>query len=204
MSGSDGHFNFVSSLISKAEKAGKSIGVLFLQYDLAPGSHYPHQHTLAIELLRHAITQLGKSPDKIILMGDSAGANMILGILSHLIHPNPAIKPLDLSMPLKGAVICSPVTVLNTKHERYRTHEGQDPASGETIRIWLNNMLGPSQPDAWNQPLTNDSSWWTNLPKVVKEVLITVASREMMAAETIACADKIKVRTLCHMWIFRE
>lgn len=88
---------------------------------------------------------------------------------------------------------CSPVTVMNAGNDRFRTHETQDPASAATIRVWLSSFLGPNKPDNWNEPLNAAVKWWNGLGDVVQGVLITVASKEMMAADTIACADKIKV-----------
>ena len=196
MPGADGHFTFVSSLVSKASKSGKSVAVLLLQYDLAPGRQYPRQLLQAVELLRYATTELGKSPGQIMLMGDSAGGNLIFGVLSHLMRPHPSINPLKLSESLKAALICSPVTVIRSKSESFRTHEAQDPASAETIKVWLSNLLGPNKTDAWNEPLGNDAQWWAGLDGVVHDILITVASNEMMADDTSALATKIKVSAL--------
>lgn len=193
MPGADGHCKFVYSLVAQAKAVGKNVAVLFLQYDLAPGEHYPRQLTQAVELFRYAVSTLGKDPSNIMLLGDSSGANMVLGVLSHLMHPHPEIEKLELSAPLRGGMVSSPVCVLNTGNERFRTQEGQDPASAATIQIWINNILGSRIPDAYNQPLTNAPSWWAALDQVVRELLITVASVEMMAADTLACADKIKV-----------
>lgn len=191
----DGHLLFSSSLVSEAGRSGKSIAVLLLQYDLAPGAKYPRQLTQAVELIRYVTTNLKKSPKHIMLMGDSAGGNIILGVLSHVMHPNPAIKPLKLSSPIRAALVSSPVTILNTKNGRFRTHESQDPASAETIRVWLNNLLESGQADSWNEPLNNEVTWWSDLPSVVDEMLITVASNEMMAEDTCSLAAKIKVCT---------
>jgi len=192
MPASDGHFVFLTSLLTKAGAAGKSVAVLVLQYDLAPGGRYPRQLIQAVELLRHTTTTLGKSPSHIMLMGDSAGGNLIFGVLSHLMHPHPSIQPLKLAEPLRGALLSSPVCALNTDNPKFRTQEVQDPASAGTIRVWLKNLLGSSKPDAWNEPLNADVSWWKDLPKVVDKVLVTVASKEMMAGDTCECADKIR------------
>lgn len=99
---SDAHFEFGTSLMAAAEKEGKEIAVLFLQYDLAPAAQYPRQLEQAVELLRYATTTLQRAPEKIMLMGDSAGGNMVLGVLSHLMHPQPKIQPLKLGGTLKG------------------------------------------------------------------------------------------------------
>jgi len=193
MPASSGHFAFLTSLLTKAAAAGKSVAVLVLQYDLAPGGQYPRQITQAVELLRHTTTTLGKSPSQVMLMGDSAGGNLIFGVLAHLMHPHPSIQPLKLAKPLRGALLSSPVCVLNTDNPRFRTHEVQDPASAETIRVWLKNLLGSAKPDAWNEPLNADVSWWNDLPNVIDEMLVTVASNEMMANDTRECAEKIGV-----------
>ncbi|KAF2716878.1 alpha/beta-hydrolase [Polychaeton citri CBS 116435] len=192
MPGADGHFQFVSSLVQQAERVGKSISVLFLQYTLAPGGKYPQQITQAVEILRYSVTVLGRSPANIILLGDSSGANLVFGVLSHLMHPHPEILPLKLKCPLKGAMISSPVTTLNTESHGFVTQERQDPASAVTIRVWMNNILGSRKPDAWNQPLTNAPTWWSTLDEAVNQILITVASVEMMAEDTLACAKNVK------------
>lgn len=170
--------------------------MLFLQYDLAPGARYPRQLEQAVELLRYATTTLRRAPENITLMGDSAGGNLVLGVLSHLMHPHPEIQALEGKGRVKGAVSCSPVTVMDAENERFRTHESQDPASAATIRVWLANYLGSSRTDSWNEPLNVDARWWSRLDDVVGGVLVTVASNEMMAADTIACAEKIKVSLL--------
>jgi acetyl esterase/lipase len=190
----DGHFKFVATLLERAKKAGKSVSSLFLQYDLAPGGQYPRQLTQAVETLRYCVETLPKSPSQIMLLGDSSGANLIIGILSHLMHPHPEIKPLPLSIPLKAAMASSPVCILTTDNPLFVSQEAQDPASAGTIKTWMSDYLGSRKPDAWNEPLQNSASWWSSLDKVVKEVLITVAEVEMMAGDTLACTEKMKVR----------
>ena len=204
MPGGDGHFEFVTSLLSKAKSQNKSLAVLVLQYDLAPEGKYPRQLEQAVELLRHTIFKLGKTPSQITLMGDSAGAQAALGILSHILHPHPEIEQLELSEPLAGAVICSPVTIFNCDHERFRTHEAQDPAPTVTLKKWMENYLGGRGLDAWNSPLLNDSKWWAGLDDILKGMLITVAANEMFAPQTRETAAKIKVSPIFDHFCFRS
>jgi acetyl esterase/lipase len=190
----DGHFKFVATLLERAKKAGKSVSSLFLQYDLAPGGQYPRQLTQAVELVRYCVETLHKSPSKITLLGDSSGGNLIIGILSHLMHPHPEIEPLQLPEPLKAAMASSPVCLLNTENPLFVSQEAQDPASAATIKTWISNYLGSRETDAWNEPLRNNASWWSSLDNVVDELFIAVAAVEMMAGDTLACAEKMKVR----------
>lgn len=190
----DGHFFFAATLVERAKQAGKSVSSIFLQYDLAPAGRYPRQLAQAVELLRYCTIMLHKSPSQIMLLGDSSGGNLILGILSHLMHPHPDIEPLRVPTPLKAAMASSPVCVLNTTNPLFLSQEAQDPASASTIRNWMTTYLGSRQPDEWNEPLRNRPDWWSSLHEVVQEVLIAVAEVEMMAGDTIACAEKIKVQ----------
>src|SRR5258707_263246 len=72
--------------------------------DLAPTAPYPRQLQQAALLLTHALHTLHIPPQNIILTGDSAGANLVLSLLSHISHPHPStvlpIPRISLSSPL--------------------------------------------------------------------------------------------------------
>ena len=189
MPGSSGHFSFASALIARAASAGKSLAVLFLAYDLAPSKRYPHQLTQCVELLRHVLTMLHKSPSQIMLGGDSAGGNLVFGVLAHLLHPHAAIAPLKLEALLRAAFAVSPIASFDTDYPSDR----QDPAPRSTIKAWLGNYLGASPTDRWNDPAATDVAWWRGVDGVVRETLITVAAHEMMGPGTQAFAKKLDV-----------
>ena len=100
-----------------------------------PLEHTGHGNSIqALELLRYAVDELHFAPERISLMGDSSGGNLIFTVLSHLMRTHPdlvksGIEPLKLSGPLKAAVACSPVTVLEheqpTLPDTCRTGPGQ-------------------------------------------------------------------------------
>ncbi|MCJ1400964.1 hypothetical protein MMC11_004175 [Xylographa trunciseda] len=188
MPGSSGHFSFASDLVSTAAASGKSLAVLVLQHDLAPAKQYPHQLTQCVELLRYAMTDLHKSPSQIVLGGDSAGGNMVFGLLSHLLHPHPAIKPLKLTTPIRAAFAGSPVASFNTDW----ASDLQDPAPASTVKAWLVNYLGRSATDRWNDPSKTDVAWWSGVDTVVRQILITIAAKEMMASDTQAFAATLR------------
>jgi len=118
---------------------------------------------------------------------------MVFGVLSHLLHPHPAIEPLKLSAPIRAGFAASPVASFNTESDGYIANELQDPAPASAIRVWLKNYLGSSATDRWNEPSKTDAVWWSGLDTVVKEILITIASNEMMAADTQAFAATLNV-----------
>ncbi|KAK9491218.1 Alpha/Beta hydrolase protein [Lipomyces doorenjongii] len=191
MPGSEAHFTLLSQLISSATQLERSVAALVLQYDLAPAEQYPRQITQCVELLRYAITDLQKSPGQILLGGDSAGGTMVFSVLSHILHPHPSITPIKLSTPLRAVFVSSPVVRFGFTAERFRLNEIFEPAPVSTLKEWIANYLGTSGKDGWNEPGQNDVEWWKGLTDVVKEILITIATDEVMADDVQAMANKI-------------
>ena len=178
MPGSPGQLGFTSSIVSAAKHSGKAVAVLFLQYDLMPQARYPHQLRQAVNLLRYAINGLGKRPSQLMLAGDSAGGNVILGILGHLSHPHPQIDPLPVSEPLKGVVMSSPWTNLRCTGDSYVKNKRQDPVLPSTIVTWATNYLAGAAEDNYNYPAKAPTTWWQGLK--AQDVLIVGGADEMM------------------------
>ena len=132
-----------------------------------------------------------------MLMGDSVGGNMVLGVLSHILHPHPGIEPVKMSEPLRGAVVVSAMTDFDMSGERFQNtrRQGslQEPADVDTIKKWAMEYLGAAEANEWNQPARADSKWWMGLETVVGDVLITGAKEEVMAGDIEATALKMKV-----------
>jgi len=185
------HFSFADSICAMAKSRGKSIGILFLQYGFAPHAQYPHQLRQTVELLRYAITELGKLPSQIILIGDSAGANLPLGLLSHLSHPHPEIAPLHFFVPLQGAVGTSPILEFEMSGESFAKNKLQDLADVKTLKKWTVNYQGHAPDGNYNQPERAPAAWWKDLQ--ARDLLITCAVKETMVEDICAFGDKVKV-----------
>jgi hypothetical protein len=84
---------------------------------------------------------------------------MVFGILSHLLHPHPAIEPLKLSASIRAGFAASPVASFNAEF----ANELQDPAPASAIKVWLQNCLGSGATDPWNEPLKIDVAWWSGV-----------------------------------------
>ncbi|KAL1633126.1 hypothetical protein SLS58_011217 [Diplodia intermedia] len=83
-------FNLVHALITDLGPAvPNGIAALVLHYDVAPFAAYPRQLGQAAQLLNHVLRNLRVAPRNIILGGDSAGGNLTLALLSHILHPHP-------------------------------------------------------------------------------------------------------------------
>jgi len=116
------------------------------------------------------------------LTGDSAGGNLILGVLSHITHPHPDLSIPRLTLPssLKGAILISPWASFSTTGESYTQNHYLDPIHPKAISQWSSAFLGVSVPSTpYSEPVIAPSTWWAHLP--VSEVLIVYGGDETLA-----------------------
>ncbi|CAJ2504788.1 Uu.00g121820.m01.CDS01 [Anthostomella pinea] len=120
------------------------VAVYVLQYGLASetANHYPRQLQQAVHLMRHLLVTQQMSPGSITLVGDSAGAHLLLGLLLHLTHPNPLVPQLKLDSPLSGAVLVSPWVRLQSTAGSLNANGQKDVLSAASLAYWAKNFLG--------------------------------------------------------------
>jgi acetyl esterase/lipase len=177
------------------KEAGDDLAGTVLSYSLAPGKPYPQQLKQAIALMSHLINEAGKKPESIILVGDSAGANLILGVISHLLHPHPdaSIPSLHLDTPLKGAVLVSPWVNFNPVAASYTTNGKKDFVNQHILAKWGRYYMGTAPTDAYNQPGTVTGKWWQGIDTMVRDVVITAGENEVMIDDTRTFSETLKV-----------
>jgi acetyl esterase/lipase len=120
-SASPGNFQYASRLVKdfNGEEGSRSITALFLVYTLAPGATHLTQLREAATVLSHLITETGRSPSDVIISGDSAGGNLAVAVLSHVLHPYPEVTSIKLQQPLLGAMLYSPWVGFNTDYPSF-------------------------------------------------------------------------------------
>jgi len=180
--------------VSQLNAAGKDAAVLFLHYTLAPAAAYPRQLTQGVELLRHTLQHLGKEPSDVVIAGDSAGGNLALGVLSHLSHPHPSIAPVELSGPLRAAVLIAPWCTFEMSADSFRRNAYKDCIGPSSLGPWARAFMGGAAPDNYNQPLRAPASWWEQLK--VEEVLIIAGADEVLVDYVNQLAGKIEVSSV--------
>jgi acetyl esterase/lipase len=111
--------------------------------------------------------------EQITLGGDSAGGNLALAVLSHLLHPHSQIEPLRLSSPLNVAFLLSPWVSFNTDRKSFQTNAERDMFDHHPLELWSGAFLaGAKSGDNYSEPCRAPPSWWEGMDKVVSEVLI--------------------------------
>lgn len=177
------------------KEAGDGTAGIVLSYSLAPGKPYPHQLKQAVVLMSYLINEAGKKPEDILLVGDSAGANLILGVISHLLHPHPdaSIPPLDIDSPLKGALLVSPWVNFSPVAASYTTNRKKDFVNQQILAKWGRYYMGTAALDAYNQPGTASEKWWKGMDAKVREVLVTSGENEVMFDDARTFSETLKV-----------
>lgn len=162
-------FNFVDSI----NQAGNDVTLILLEYDCAPAAIYPAQLTQAVELLRYMLENEGWDPSNILVAGDSAGGNLTLGVMSHILHPHPSVTPLELSKPLHAAILISPWVSFDDSYESFNRNCERDIFYSKTLTVWSNAFLGsPENADNYSEPIQAPPEWWNGAERVVEQVLI--------------------------------
>ena len=82
---------------------------------------------------------------QIFVAGDSAGGNLALSLLSHLVHPQPEVAEkvrLNLSEPLGGAVLISPWVNFDPEQDSVKRNATSDMVTASAAIRWSESYLG--------------------------------------------------------------
>lgn len=140
----------------------------------------------------------GLLPSAITLIGDSAGAHLMLSLLLHLRHPNPLVSPLELKDNFSGAVLISPWVAMSSTGESMQANSDKDIISAATLEYWAQNFLGGAKPDAWYSPSLAPTEWWADL--AVDEMLVLYGEDEILRDEASRLCEKLQVMNAWISW----
>ena len=163
-----------------------NLSVLIPDFTLSWSATYPTQLRQGVDTLKFVVYTLNKPPSNVSIAGDSAGGNLALGVLAHLLHPHPEIPPLDIIHEgrrgkLARAVLISPWASFATDWGSVKRNTKKDMLTEHINQVWSRNFLGRRGRDGWNEALSVDGEWWNGLEDVIQEVLITAGEEEILA-----------------------
>lgn len=173
-----GYWKFYAQLVRDLKASGKSVAVFGLTYTLAPIASYPTQLRQAVSSVRHVLSQTDRDPASVFLGGDSAGGNLVGGVLSHLAHTHPEIKPLSLDGKLGGAVMIAPWTLMDTDFPDQEVYHGGDIITQAVAGPWATAYIGTSKRDYFTDLSNAPTDWFSTFP--VNSILITAGGNEIM------------------------
>ncbi|KAL4923793.1 lipase/thioesterase family protein [Aspergillus undulatus] len=175
-----GYFKFFASIVADCERNGQSLSIFALTYTLVPVATYPTQLRQAVEALRYILVEKRHAPGNVMLGGDSAGGNLVGGVLSHLAHTHPAIDPLKLNdgSRIAGAVMIAPWTCLQPEHgDRIIDFRGDliTPVVGP---LWGGGYIGAAPKDLYTDLSDAPPEWFAKFP--IRRILVCGGEREIL------------------------
>ncbi|KAJ5489530.1 hypothetical protein N7539_004420 [Penicillium diatomitis] len=187
-----GYYKFYAQVIDDMKRAGKEVAIFSLEYTLAPIATYPTQLRQAVAAARYIISDLKHDPSTVFLGGDSAGGNLVCGVLSHAAHPHPQIEPLDLNgHKFSGATMIAPWTLLDTEFPPERMiYHGGDLITTAVAGPWSSAYLGDAQRDNYTDCYHAPTDWFKTFP--VSKMLITGGGNEIMLPIIQEFAEKVQ------------
>lgn len=154
-------------------------------------NRYPRQLQQAVALLDHLLHVEELQPSSITLLGDSAGAHLVLSLLLHLSHPNPLVAPLKFQGRLSGAVLVSPWVTMDTSAPSMQLNKDKDVLSASSLAYWARNFLGDADLDSWNTPTMAPEEWWGDL--LVDDILALYGDDEILHDDTAVFCERLRV-----------
>ncbi|KAH8821752.1 prolyl oligopeptidase-like protein [Xylogone sp. PMI_703] len=164
--GSPEQFEFLFRAQKQFKSEGHSVSYLALSYDLTPEAQYPRQLEQAATFINYVINDLHYHPNNIILTGDSAGANLILALMSHILHPHPSstVPRVTLSTPFLGCLLICPWISFSTNYPSFKQNIYKDCIDPTGAQKWIDAFLGKKPKDNYNEPINASKSWWEGFP----------------------------------------
>lgn len=160
----------------------RSLGgdVLTIDYRVAPEFPYPAALEDAVFAYRWLTETKGYDPQKVVVVGDSAGGGLTLAL---------ALWLRDHGLPLPaGLLVMSPWTDLTCSGESHKYNYTKDPQFGNTRdnMLYHSPYVGDGDPtDPYMSPIFGN---YEGLPPV----LMQVGGCEVLLSDTLMVADKIR------------
>ncbi|KAF7297244.1 Abhydrolase-3 domain-containing protein [Mycena indigotica] len=175
------------------EKKGVEVGFAYLEYTLAPYAAFPtplKQASLAVNFLLDA----GVKPSNLQIAGDSAGGNLAIQLISHILHPLPSVPRISLSSPIRGVYLISPWTSLSASSPSHKFNDGLDFLTFPTLSSWGAQILEgfPTEHRVFAEAITAPADWFAGAEGVFQRVLVTAGGAELLKDDIVAFHEVFK------------
>ncbi|KAM0248377.1 hypothetical protein ACHAQJ_009502 [Trichoderma viride] len=192
-----GHFECVwNAYVLSGVESETEVAVAFLQYSLSPTWKPPVQLRQAASALS-AIINAGFSAKDIVIGGDSAGGNMTVQLLHHIVDPHAEIDRVALQEPLSAAFLVSPWLGSDYSNASFLENDGNDMLSGYIMRALDKDVrvngeeTNLDDQGSWTDPIECRGTWLSKLGNATQKLHITVGEREILADQGKSLAKTV-------------
>ncbi|KAG6883608.1 hypothetical protein C0993_005183 [Termitomyces sp. T159_Od127] len=159
---------------------------------IIPTAQFPTQFVQAIEALQHVIMS-GCNPEDIYIVGDSAGGNLALALLSHMLHPVESLPPISLTSRIGGVFLMSPWVSLTGDTGSHLINDSLDIVGAKTFAYCGRKVL-EDVPDSLRVYLEMSKvpdTWFKGIDKLVNRILVTAGGVECLRDDIIQVSHKL-------------
>jgi acetyl esterase/lipase len=191
MDATEPYLDFWQGVAQGLADEGITTSWLHVTYTLTPHAAYPTQFCEAVEALRYVIQDLRRSPRDVILVGDSAGANLCVALLSHLSHPSPAAPKLEITEPLKAVILLSPWLSFRHDWSSMTSNMHKDIDSMKVTARWSEEYLKGRSSINYIEAVEAHELWWKDTQ--VEQSLVLAGGDEVLLDPIKAWVKKFSV-----------
>ncbi|KAJ7500944.1 hypothetical protein B0H11DRAFT_2225332 [Mycena galericulata] len=174
------------------EKQNIEVGFPLLNYTLAPTATFPtplKQAQLALEFLFAA----GVKPQNLQLAGDSAGGNLLVQVLSQVLHPLEIVPEIPRDPHPRPAARHVPDLAVGEPLCRQQVPRGER-RSARTLAAWGGQILAgvPGADRPFAEAVRAPEGWFAGADRHVERVLVTAGSAECLRDDIIMFREAFK------------
>ncbi|EAU81642.2 alpha/beta hydrolase fold protein [Coprinopsis cinerea okayama7 len=180
--------NFCHYVRQTLVKSGvNDVGLALLNYSLMPEASFPIQlRQLAVAVDR--LLASGVAPRNLYLIGDSAGANTIIQLISNLLHPNDDLAPtVNLKEAIGGIYLMSPLVKFESTKPSFVNPHAWDIFDRKTVTGWSTGYAAraPDSLRSYFEPSSVPNGWFADLSRVCSRVLVSAGSDELFRDDIV-------------------
>jgi acetyl esterase/lipase len=145
---------------------------------------------LALEFLLAA----GVKPHNLQVVGDSAGGNLALQVLSHMLHPRAGVPEIHLPAPLRGVYLISPWTNLTGDSKSHEENEGRDFLTKACLVDWGSIILAgvPEADRPFIEAVRAPEGWFKGVEALTERLLVTAGGAELLRDDIVVVGEVLK------------
>lgn len=156
-------------------------------------SPFPVQLNQFLIAIQHVMS-LGVHPSKICLAGDSAGADILMQLIGHVLHPSSVIAQSPTTNTLTGfagITFISPWTLPNNVREY---DDSFDLVPSKCLELWTDTYLStvPESHLGYVQSDNISPGWFSGLDKVTNRILITTGRNEVLYPAIVRFSETLE------------
>jgi len=131
--------------------------------------------------VQHIIAS-GVQPQNIQVVGDSAGGNLALALLSHILHPLDGVPRISLAGRIKGVYLMSPWTLLAGSTGSRTSNDASDVVGAGTFAYCGRKVLAgaPDSSRVYLEASKVPDQWFAGVEGLVERVFVSAGDAECL------------------------